>query len=339
MRTAMKNKDRKIIGDLITGCRKAKVLFAAVSLGIFQLTRGAGAASRSIAGKLGSDPRATEVLLNALVAMGFLRKSSGVYKNTPISDKFLLPEKSCFLGHNLLYQNILWDAWARLEQVVKRGRTDFPLRKLLSGHKGFLDGYIRGMSDIAKRPAAQIAELFPLYGARDMLDVGGGPGTYTEALLNRTEGLRGTILDLPETLKLTKKIFKAHPLSDRIRFLAGDYHKADFGTGAYDMVLFSNVTHDEGPAENLALLRKAFRALRPGGQVIIHDFMLNSDMTGPEFSALFSVHMLVYTNRGRVYSVDEYRAWLKRAGFIRLRSRGICAGADNPSMALAGRKL
>lgn len=334
----MKNTDRKIIGDLITGCRKAKVLFTAVSLDVFRLTRRAGAASRSIAKKIGSDPRATEVLLNALVPMGFLRKRSGVYRNTAITDKYLIPGKSGFLGHNLLYQNILWGAWGDLERVVKLGRTDFPLRKLLSGHKDFLDGYIRGMSDIARRPAAEIADVFPFAGAKDMLDVGGGPGTYTEAFLNRTEGLRGTILDLPETLKLTRKIFKAHPLSGRVSFRAGDYHKADFGDSAYDIVLFSNVTHDEGPAENLAMMRKAFRALRPGGRVMVHDFMLNREMTSPEFSALFSVHMLVYTNKGRVYSSDEYSSWLKRAGFGRLRLREICAGADNPSMALVGLK-
>jgi ubiquinone/menaquinone biosynthesis C-methylase UbiE len=172
-----------------------------------------------------------------------------------------------------------------------------------------------------------------------MLDVGGGPGTYTAAFLNKEKTLRGTVLDLPGTLKVTRKIFLNHPLSDRVSFQAGDYHKASFGRDKYDLILFSNVTHDEGPKENINLLRKAFLASRKGGQVAIHDFMLNRDMTSPEFSALFSVHMLVYTNKGRVYSSEEYKSWLRTAGFKNLKEWDICPASDNPSRVIVGRKL
>ncbi|MCK5583687.1 MAG: methyltransferase domain-containing protein [Elusimicrobiales bacterium] len=334
----MKHDKRKVIGDLIIGYRKAKILFVAVSLGIFNLTKRQGSRSEGIAKILRSDLRATEILLNALVSMGFLKKNSGFYRNTSISDTFLLPEKRDYVGHNLCYQNIIWDAWSKLENVLLSGKTDFPLRKLLSGRKDFLDGYIRGMNDIAKKPASEIAEKLCLTGARRMLDVGGGPGTYTAAFLNKEKKLMAAILDLPETLKVTRSIFKKHSFSGRVSFQAGDYHKVHFGADKYDIILFSHVTHDEGSGENLNLLRKAFSAMRKGGQVVIHDFMLNRDMTVPEFSALFSVHMLVYTNEGRVYSNREYKSWMRQAGFKSLRSWDVCLKSDNPSTVIIGKK-
>lgn len=326
------------IAELICGYRKAKVLFVAAALDLFRHTCGRGRTASAIGKRLRADLRSTTILLDALASMGFLCKKLGRYSNSRTADAFLVPGRPGYLGNNLVYQDIIWDAWGKLGEVVRTGSTSFPLMDLISDRKDFLDGYIKGMADIAKRPAAQIAEKISFRGRGRMLDVGGGPGTYTEAFLQRSKELRGDILDLPETLRLTKKMSGSHRLSGRISFVEGDYHKTDFGDSVYDIVLFSNVTHDEGPAENQALLRKAWRALRPGGQVIIHDFMLNRDRTAPLFSALFSVHMLVYTNKGRVYSVDEYSAWLKKAGFRRLRSWAICPEADNTSRALVGRK-
>ncbi|OGS08532.1 MAG: hypothetical protein A2270_11095 [Elusimicrobia bacterium RIFOXYA12_FULL_51_18] len=332
------NDDRKLIGDLVCGYRKAKILFVAVSLDLFCLTGGAGAGAGRIIKALRSDPRATGILLNSLAGMGFLTKKSGIYRNSAVSDRFLVPGKREYVGHNLHYQNIIWDAWSKLENVVKKGKIGFPLRKLLSGRNDFLEGYIRGMSDIALRPACEIAERLDLTGSTRMLDVGGGPGTYTAAFLNKERKLRGTILDLPETLKVTRKIFAGHPLSGRVSFLSGDYHKTPFGKEKYDIIMFSHVTHDEGSVENLNLLRKAFSAMRKGGLVVIHDFMLNRDMASPEFAAVFSVHMLVYTKKGRVYSSHEYKTWLKEAGFKNILGSDVCSGSAQPSKIIVGRK-
>jgi len=334
----MKNNGLQTIAGLICGYRKAKILFTAASLNLFIRTNGRGKTAAGISAALNTDLRTTKIFLDALAGMGFLKKKKDLYSNSPLADKFLVPGKAEYLGNNLCYQDILWEAWADLGKVLRSGRTTFPLRSLLSGRKDFLDGYIKGMANIAGKPAAEIAGKLDLSGAENMLDVGGGPGTYTAAFLNREKQLKGTILDLPETLKVTRGLFAGHSLSSRITFQEGDYHVAPFGREKFDIVLLSHVTHDEGPAENLNLIRKAFSALRSGGQVVIHDFMLDPNMTSPEFSVLFSVHMLVYTNKGRVYSSREYKSWLKEAGFKRVKEWRICSRSDNPSRMILGKK-
>jgi hypothetical protein len=75
-------------------------------------------------------------------------------------------------------------------------------------------------------------------------------------------------------------------------------------------------------------------ALRPGGRVVIHDFMLKERRIAPRFAALFSLHLLSYTDEGRAYSEKEYRSWLREAGFRETRRAAICAAAPNATVAL-----
>jgi len=331
--------DRKVIGELIVGYRKAKILFTAASMNLFALTRSAVSAC-AISKALRTDLRSTGIFMDSLAAMGFLKKKNGFYRNMPLARRFLVPGKKEYLGHNLQYQDIIWDAWSELGQVIKSGVPPVALGKLLSGRSKFLGEYIKGMGEIARKPAEEIASVLELSGAADMLDVGGGPGSYSIAFLERNPNpeAKATILDLKTTLKVTRQVITAHRLHGRITLKPGNYHTSAFGKGRYDLVLFSHVTHDEGPEDNLRLFKKAFSALRKGGQVVIHDFMLNSNKTAPLFSALFSVHMLVYTKNGRVYSTGEYSAWLKKAGFRGIKERQICSQTENPSRILVAGK-
>jgi len=218
--------------------------------------------------------------------------------------------------------------------VMKRGRP----RRIL-GDWLFKDEfgaeYIRGMANIARRPAEEIAALFPAGRASALLDVGAGPGSYALAFLRRHPDLTADLLDLPSTIRISGSILKNDPLRERVRFRAGDYHETDFGRGLYDFVIMSHITHDEGPSENAKLVKKAFAALKPGGHLIIHDFMKDAQ-AAEIFTAIFSVHMLVYTEKGRVYSEEEYSTWMTSAGFEEIRRHSICKDTANATVALIG---
>lgn len=319
------------INELVTSYREAKVLFTAASMDLFSATSGKHAGAARIASAKGLDPRAATIFLNALVSMGFLKKSAAGYRNSKLAEEFLVPGSRNYVGNNLQYQDIIWNAWSELAGVIKTGEPPEDLTSLLMNRPGFVEGYIRGMDNIAAGPAAEIVRLAGKKPLGEMLDVGGGPGTYTAAFLKANPGMRGTILDLPATLKVTRKILKANPLRGRVRLKPGDYHTADYGCGRHDLVLLSHITHDEGPEEVLNMLRKSHTALKPGGRVVIHDFMLDQDLTAPKFAAMFSVHMLVYTNKGKVYSESEYTGMLKAAGFRNFKCSDVCKKLENRS--------
>lgn len=334
MNAAPPTVDRLI--EEIMGYRKAKVLMVAAYLDCFsrlESPRGAAALAR----ELRLDPRATEILLDALAAMGYLVKRGPLYRNAPVASRHLVRGRPGYMGDNLKYQEMIWDAWGELRHSVRKGGAVRPLEYWLLRHKGFTREYILGMDNIARKPAAEIAAA--LGPAESLLDVGAGPGTYSMAFLARNPRLRATLLDLPSTLKETRRCLARRPsLAARARLRPGDYRRADFGEGEYDLVLLSHITHDESPRVNRLLIEKSLRALRPGGRVVIHDFMLEPDRVTPAFGALFSVHMLAYTEGGRTYTAAEYESWLRRAGFRRLERRAVAAGAANASQIVVGTK-
>ncbi len=327
------------LADMILGYRRAKILFTAAYLDIFSCLDRPQTAG-SLARRLKLDLRAAEIFLDALAAMGCLEKNgSRSYRNAPVSSRFLVRRSPEYLGHNLKYQEILWDAWGELRRCLEKGGAIRPLRHWLTRHDGFVEEYIRGMSDIARRPAEEVATIVDASDARDLIDVGAGPGVYSLAFLRRNPRLNATLLDLPETLRITRGILgRRADVRGRLRLKSGDYLKDSLGSNCCDIVLLSHITHDESAQSNRLLIDKSYRALRPGGRVVIHDFMLEPSRTSPEFGALFAVHMLTYTSGGRTYTAQEYARWLREAGFKRLSRHAICAGAPNASYAMLGYK-
>lgn len=322
----------------IMGYRKAKILMVAAYLDCFTPLESPKSAN-ALARRLTLDARAMEILLDALTAIGYLRKRGRLYANAPISSRHLVRGRPGYMGDNLKYQEMIWDAWGDLRHSIGKGGAVRPLEYWLLRHKGFTQEYIRGMDNIARGPAAEIAAIAaPAPGSR-LLDVGAGPGTYSLAFLRANPTMRATILDLTSTLKVTRRMLSEFPsLAARTRLQAGNYRSAAFGADEYDLVLLSHITHDESPEVNLRLIKESRRALKPGGRIIIHDFMLDADRVRPAFAALFSVHMLAYTESGRTYTAGEYEKWLRAAGFSRLRRRRIAVKSMNSSRIIIGVK-
>lgn len=326
------------IGDLIVGYRAAKALFTAARLELFDRLAGGPKELDRVCADLGTKPRPTEALLDALTALGLLEKQGGAWRSTELAREHLLAGSPASLASVLKLQDLLWEPWGELERVLREGRPRASLTQRIASQPGFTEEYIRSMFAIAQRPAAEIAAAAGFGDATHLLDVGAGSGAYALAFLERWPALRADLIDLPETLRIARRFCGTSPHAGRLRFMVGDYRVWEPESEAYDIVLLSHVTHDEGEAVNRDLLRRAYLALRPGGRVLVHDFMTGHDRTQPLFASVFSVHLAVYTEEGRVYSVEEYRRFLRSAGFSSIEDRPIAAGAQNASRLLVGRK-
>ena len=154
-------------------------------------------------------------------------------------------------------------------------------------------------------------------GATRMLDVGGGSGIFAIALAELAPELQVEVLDLPAVLPITLRHIKAAGLQERITVRAGNLAKDDLGEG-FDLVLLSAIGHMLEEADNEDLFRRVGQALVPGGRVIVRDFLLEPDRTGPKEAALFALNMLVGTRSGNVYTEEEYRGWMGQAGLLRV---------------------
>lgn len=338
----MKNQSAAVsltpIANAILGFRAGNILFAAVRLGVFEnLERGTASAAK-LARRLHLDVRRAEIFFDSLVALDFLTKTSQGYGLTPTSRRFLIPSSPTTFVHNLLYQHELAPRWASLVHCLKsRGRRGALLAQVKS--RRFAKEYALGMQELARKSAIEVAEYLAPLSPKFILDVGAGPGSYSRALLEKIPGSVATLMDLPTTIAIAKSLKSENRLdNNRVRMQAHDYRKGHFGTGRYDLVLMSNITHDESEREVRKLFLRAHVALMPGGRIAIHDFVTNRDHTGPLFGALFSVHMLTYTERGKTYSEEEYLRWLRNVGFKIEFIRPVGSGNANESRLIVGRK-
>jgi hypothetical protein len=107
-------------------------------------------------------------------------------------------------------------------------------------------------------------------------------------------------------------------LADRFSYLPGDFQEVDFGTG-YNLVTIGHILHSEGVERSRQLLKKAAAAMAPKGTMVISEFLVNQDRTGPPIGLIFAVNMLAHTENGDTFSFEEISAWLNEAGLVNPR--------------------
>jgi predicted O-methyltransferase YrrM len=297
----------------------ARIILTAVELGVAGALDGGARTAAEAARRLGTDPRATELLLNALTALGLVVKEGDRFANAPVAREHLVQGAPDCRVSGLMHQAHLWQSWSGLTQVVKTGRP--ALREAERSEEAYRD-FIRAMHDFGRERAQVLAGALDLSGVRRLLDLGGGPGSYAIAFCARNPGMAAVVFDRPQALGVAREIVRTHGAEDRVDLQAGDFLADDLGAG-YDLVLISQIIHSYDAAQNRLLLRKAAAALAPGGTLVLQDFLLDSGRCAPEQAALFAINMLVNTEGGRTYAWEEVEGWLGEVGFRRVERLAI----------------
>ncbi len=267
-----------------------------------------------LANDLGLDKRALSLCLNALVALGLLVKNGDNYRNSEVSDRYLTADD--YRGHIFRHIHHCWDSWNDLADVLQQGHPNAVRETaILHDVDEWNRDFIRGMDDVTRELAPHIVSQLNLGDAKRLLDVGGASGTYARAFLEKHPHLAEvTIFDLPSTLEVARESLSNYEHRTAVKLVAGNFHEDDLGQG-YDLIWISQVFHSQNEEGCQLLIDKAWKALNPGGRLIIHEFLLDDAKTSPLPAALFAVHMLVMTQSGRAYSGGEIMAWLAARGY------------------------
>ena len=306
----------------IRGFQESRASLTAIELNIFAAV-GDGATASQVAAKIATHPRATEMLLNALVAMGTLTKADGVFHTTPVTAQFFGGKSPDDARAAMMHTVNLWPRWSTLTDCVRSGTS--VARQESAGSGGdWTESFIAAMHHYAQARAPHVVQAVGVQGLHKMLDVGGGSGAYSIAFAQADESLQVVLLDLPDVLPIAQRHIQQAGLSLRIKTRLGDLRTDPLGQG-FDLILISAICHMLGPDENRNLLKRSHAALASNGRIVISDFILEADKTSPKQAALFALNMLVGTRDGNTYSEIEYAAWLREAAFqniTRLRLPG-----------------
>jgi hypothetical protein len=290
-------------------------LHAGVKLDLFSiLTRDPKTAAQT-ADELKADVRGVTMLLDALAAMRLLDKRGENYHATDAAALYLNRESDRYIGHMVMHHHHLVASWSQLDEAVKSGK---PVRSGAGDHDDRRrEAFLLGMYNLASQQAPQIVQRVNLAGRRRLLDLGGGPGTYAIHFCHHNPQLEAVVFDRPTTRPFAEKIIDRHGLSERIRFMAGDFTQ-DALTGRYDVVWLSHILHAEGPDGCRQLVAKAAAVMERGAMMIIHDFILADTMDEPLFPALFALNMLLGTDSGQSYAQSQIRQMMEQAGLSQI---------------------
>lgn len=306
------------------GSYATELLTAAVAhFGVFGRLAEAPQSFADLRQALGLAERPAIVLITALRAMGLIVEVNGKLTLTPLAAEHLVPGGAFDVGD---YIGLAAQSPGVLA-MVERLRTNKPANADSSAGAAFIyrDGMASAMEQAesarhftlalagrAKNVAPHLAERVDMSQARYLLDVGGGTGIYSIALLARNPQLRAIVLDRPEVLHVAEEMAQRYGVSDRLELLAGDMF-ADPLPRDCDAVLLSNILHDWDVPQCQQLIDRCAAALPSGGRLLIHDVFLDDALDGPLPIALYSAALFTLTE-GRAYSASEYRLWLEQAG-------------------------
>lgn len=310
-------------------------LHAGVKLNLFSVLEGTSKTAEEIAANANTDARATGMLLDALTSLNLLVKRGNTYENTAFSAKVLVRNSADYAGHIIMHHHHLMEGWSKLSESVATGSS---VRGSSSHAKDEAqrESFLMGMFNLASLIAPLRAATIDLSSCHSLLDLGGGPGTYAIHFCQANPQLTATIYDLPTTRKFAEKTVLRFNLEERISFISGDYQVDQMPPG-FDAVWLSHVVHSEAPKGCLELLRKGVAALNSGGILMVQEFIMNNEKTGPQFPALFSLNMLLGTDNGQAYSEAELKEMMEAAGLSEVVRLGL--ELPNGADVMLGRKL
>ncbi|MFQ5865673.1 MAG: methyltransferase [bacterium] len=307
------------ITSLTLGFMPALIVLTANRLNLFSKLSGKKLSAEALAVLLDTDPRATEMLCNALVAQGFLEKEKDTYKNSAKSEEFLVRGRPFYVGDNLRHQAHLLNRWSRLEEAVKTGKPIPRTETTEKQKRAHTRNFTMAMSNIAQLTASQVVEGLDLGGVNKMIDIGGGPATYAMEFVRKNPAIHATVFDLPEVVAITKELVQQFQMTDKVSTKAGDYFVDDFGTD-YDLAFLSNVIHCIAFEDIVFLFKKVWKSLNSSGRIVVKDFFVNENRTGPVFATQFAINMLLNTERGNTYTFSEIKQALRESGFSWIHS-------------------
>lgn len=300
--------------------RSAMALVAGVDLEVFTHIAGGKHTAADIARAAKASKRGMEYLLDALVALGYLSKKGERYDLEPISAAFLVKGREPYMGAFASETKMNYAAWGQLTEVVQSGKPVVKVDAETDAREFFpkLVTAIFPMSYGGARAVAASLTNKQRGRIKNILDVAAGAAPWSIAFAQAIPDARVTVVDYEEVTPIAREFAGRFGLSDRYEYVGGNLRDINFGRDKYDLVILGHIIHSEGEKWGKKLIKKAAAALKEGGMIVIAEMVPNDKRTGPELPLVFGLNMLIHTAEGGVYTMKQYREWLKEAGFKRV---------------------
>ncbi len=302
----------------------SKALLSAVEIGLFT-ELGRGPLTRDqLAQRLQLHPRSAADFLDALVALGMLRRTGDLYDNTPETAMFLDRNKPSYVGGILEMANArLYGFWGHLPTALRTGESQNEIKggvnlfESLYSDPDRLRQFLASMTGLSLGAAMAIAAKFPWQKYKTFVDIGCAQGGLPVQIAKAHPHLQGAGYDLPVVKPVFEEYARSFGLAERLRFEPGNFMTESLPTA--DVLVMGHILQDWDLDQKKMLIAKAHAALPAGGAFIVFEGIIDDDRSTNAFGLLMSLNMLIETPGGFDYTGADCCRWLREAGFRETR--------------------
>jgi SAM-dependent methyltransferase len=293
------------------GFMASKFLFVANEVALFKHLADSPASLDELTQRIGIPGRTMRILTDAMVALGFVENQSGQYRNSALALSFLSGRGNEDLRPLLRYLDRLnYSMWMKLEDAIRTGEPVFKDLKLTEEEQRI---YSEGVESFTTEVANALSDTYDFTSHHQLLDLGGGTGSFLTAVLRKASHLEAVLFERPQVAAVARQRIP-QAIANRITIVEGDFF-TDPIPQDNDVILIANVMHLLSPQHNLVLLRRVRQELRNHPTLLLVDFWTNPTHTEPLFAALMAGAFLLRTGEGDIYSEEEVRNWLQETGW------------------------
>jgi acetylserotonin N-methyltransferase len=258
-----------------------------------------------------------------MTSLGFLTQTAGQFALTDVARTYLLPTSPFYWGGFLRRIRTIPIDCNKLVESLRRGaaardaRVSGQLWRAPQPPADALVSFTHAMHAHSFALAMRVVPSFALAGVTRLLDVAGGSGSYSIAAALADPAIRCTVLDLPVVCGVARTYIEGAGAAGRVELLPADMFSDPWPNG-FERVFLSDIFHDWDDERCRWLAARAYGALAPGGQVLVHEMILAESKDGPLAAAAYSM-VMVFVTEGRQRSANELAGLLAGAGFTDIR--------------------
>lgn len=272
---------------------------------------------KALAQACGAQERGIQMLVEALAAMHLLSYEKGKISLPPDSDMFLVKTSPAYMGALALQMDNAHYRWKKLTEIIKTGQLPSAGVETDLDEGAFFVGLVPSLFAL-NWPAAQFAAA-RIGEARRVLDVGAGSGVWGLAFTKAYPECRLVEVDRGPVIEACGKPYaEKFGVADRVEYLPGNFREVDFGREAFDVAILGHILHSEGAVHSRTLLKRLHDALKPGGSLLVCEFIPDEERNKNLMALFFGLNMLANTDEGCVFTRSELEAMAKEAGFAKV---------------------
>jgi O-methyltransferase domain/Dimerisation domain len=313
-----------LILQLATSFMSTRYLIAAIEVGMFEALAEDLLDLDALAARIAVPRRTARICADAMVALGLLQRDGPLYRNSAAAGAFLSGRGARDLRPFLRSMDRTYPVWAEFTEAIRAGRGPGFITRLDPEAQRV---YSAGVESVSVGSARALADSYEFAQHRQLLDLGGGTGSFLVPILERHPAIECGLFELPQVVPLARDNLKAHESDGRVRFYEGNLLRDQIPAG-YDAFLLANVVHIFTPEHNQDLLERVYTSAPPGARLLLVDFWTDPTHAQPVFAAIMAGQFLVSGGEGDVYSEDEIGDMLTAAGWAMIGRRPLAGPAS-----------